>query len=234
MKDKFVKIIVGISLCFITVGVICQCLNRRIKSQVMNVALLDSLVKTDADFIMLTIGHRDCKVCQKLKFSKKMAKIRLVQEYFDITLHANNKLLGQALSVKGFPSTYVFDKNLQIRGGVSGMINRETRLRSACESSNVVFDLSVEEVDKSKLSGMLSNTFRSLLNYWEGDIEEAKTYALNSLSYGSYFFNNYLLFLIYEMENDNEKMLFYREQALQYTSSTNKIIYEDLIRQLEK
>ncbi|MDY5534522.1 MAG: hypothetical protein SPF83_12785 [Butyricimonas virosa] len=234
MKDKFVRIIVGISLCFITVGVICQCLNRRIKFQVMNVALLDSLVKTDADFIMLTIGHRDCKVCQKLKFSKKMAKIRLVQEYFDITSHTNNKLLGQALSVKGCPSTYVFDKNLQIRGVVSGMINRETRLRSACESSNVVFDLSVEEVDKSKLSGMLSNTFRSLLNYWEGDIEEAKTYALNSLSYGSYFFNNYLLFLIYKMENDNEKMLFYREQALQYTSSTNKIIYEDLIRQLEK
>lgn len=125
-------------------------------------------------------------------------------------------------------------KIYKYEGLFPGMINRETRLRSACESSNVVFDLSVEEVDKSKLSGMLSNTFRSLLNYWEGDIEEAKTYALNSLSYGSYFFNNYLLFLFNKNEMNNEKMLFYREQALQYTSSTNKIIYEDLIRQLEK
>mgnify|MGYP005951012051 FL=1 len=234
MKGKLVKIIIGTSFCFIITGIVCQSLKRQISSRIMNVTLMDSLINTDADVILLTIGHSECNACQKLRFNRKIGKVRVAQEYFDITSDINNKLLGQVLSTKGFPSTYVFNKDLQLQGIVTGMIHRETRLLTVCESPNSVFDLSIADINKSDLPGVLAYAFKALLSYWDGDIDTTEANALKSLTNGSYFFNNYLLFLVYKGKNDYEKMLFYKKQALQYTSSTDKIIYEDLLRQLEE
>lgn len=81
---------------------------------------------------------------------------------------------------------------------------------------------------------MLTYSFQALLNYWKEDYVGMKTKARTSLDKGSYFFNNYLMYLYYKNENKRDSVLWYKKRALRQSGQVNSFIYCDLIEKLKQ
>jgi hypothetical protein len=185
---------------------------------------------------LLTIGRSDCDVCDYLIGSDYYKALMFGKKYFDILASDENKLLSQALYTYSFPSVYVINSEYEILGVVCGAKNFGKVVDAVCQNNEKIYDeyFNIKNIDKNLLPKMIAYSLRSLRNYVDGDIEQMKKNAEASLSKGSYFFNNYLLYLAYKKEKNTDSMRKYKKNALKHADGINAYIYDNLIEELKK
>ena len=172
--------------------------------------------------ILLIIGAKDCILCNMLIDS--LYNCSIIQYYIDMDYCDINFLVHQTLRTSGFPTTYVLNNEYRIVGEVKGLRDFGKRFSEVMISTNN---------HQENANEMLNWSFKALLAYLEDDFENMRGNAVNSLKYGSYFFNNYLLYL-YEIRNGVEASGdYYKTAALNSLEGADFYIYENLIREID-
>jgi len=202
------------------------------KSDVPQIVKDINNLRYNHDYIFLSIGRKDCDICQKIITSDYYQKLPLGKVYIDILENNFNRLLSQAMYTYGFPTNYIINSELELLGFNIGAKDINSNIDSIYMFGIRKFNDSILDIDNTHLLDMLTFSLKSLMCYWEKDIIMAEKYALESLSKGSYFFNNYMLYLISKKNNDKLSMIVYKKNALFHTNGVNKYIYEDLINEL--
>lgn len=201
-----------------------------------NLQMLDSLLKIDGEIMMLTIGTNGCDMCDILQQDDYYRMLNVGKLFIYMEDHPKNKLLAQILHPRAVPATYVIDKEYNLKGSIMGLANFQALLDSILHLKEEVFYIKpgdFEGVSNNSVPAMLSYSLKSLLAYWNHDTKSMKHNAQQSLKRGSYFFNNYLLYIAHKEENSIDSMRFYKKSALKYsTHGANPYLYEDLIVEL--
>ncbi len=193
---------------------------------------LDSLF-TVSNLVIITISSEDCHLCNTLQNDTCYQQLKEGKLYFNIKEYPNNNLLAQALHTEGFPTSYIINSNYNVVGVVEGIKDFSARMDSALNQKWDINGVSLRGVSKEALPAMLSYSLKSLVSYWKSDMQKTKEYAKLSLNKGSYFFNNYILYLVYKEDRRKDSTRYYRNRALEHSDHVNAYIYEDLITELK-
>lgn len=184
-----------------------------------NKVVVDSLLNLCHNrIILLTINDPGCFPCQNFLLQFSFPRDKYLGVYLNTTTH---KLVWQALRTRAYPTTYIFNVNFNLLGKVEGTKNFNKRLKAVIKSS--------KKNSCDSVSLMLEYSLKGVLFYSSNDLEKAKSCFENSLAYGPYFFNNYMLYLLSE---DVEQKNFYRKCALQHDDPLDSYIYDDFIHDL--
>lgn len=196
-----------------------------------SIKTLDSLM-TENDYVLLTIAFGDCNVCELFRSSTIPDNYPLSRYYIDATHHKNNRLIFQSLYFTGFPLSYIIDQNYNIMGCIRGLAHLNERLDSIVYGQYPLQPQIITGVPKNRTYFVLSNSFKSLLSYFRKNDEDMKKYAEASLSEGSFFFNNYLMYKYYEKTNLTDSLNYYKSRILNNITDRDAIIYEDLLTEI--
>ncbi len=198
-----------------------------------NVNTLDSLFRISDDEVIITIGSRDCDICDNLMKESTYVSLPYKKVFCVVEVNENNKLISQALFNTGFPISYIIDKEYNIKSIIQGRYKFSERVSSFYISHDSVYNIEMESVDQNSIPKMLSWAFRGVIFYWQKDFSEMKNCAYKSLQCGEYFFNNYLLYLYFERHGEIDSLRRYKEKLLKFNSPVNKFVYGDLIYKIE-
>ena len=209
--------------------------NHRVnKCENFGLHTIDSLFTAHNSVCILTLGYDDCQICNELLNRDFYKDLNEPKCYLDVTRSSTNNLLSQALYAKGFPTTYVINDQYEILGAIRGIRDFQMLLDSILYFQQPVCDVSIHGIDKEQTLALLTDSFQALLNYWRGNSAEMKSITLKSFEKGSYFFNNYLMYLVYKNENKTDSVLLYKNRALRESTHVNSFIYNDLIEELNR
>lgn len=204
-------------------------------SPVSNVFNKNMLIRmlNDKQFLVLTIGITDCKLCKETKLIFIPDSFKVSRTYYDIKFHKNNLLLSQAFNTRGFPTSYVVDKNKNIIGIIEGNLNFSDQLNEIINYNQKMYSVKIQgNVDSTKTLPVLNNSFKALLASLDNDKNRMYQYALKSKQYGRYFFNNFMLYSYFKSVGRIDSMCYYKKQALKYNYGINRMIYKSLIDSL--
>ena len=197
------------------------------------VDLLSDLQQISEDTVLLTIGYGDCHLCQELVESEYYGGLDYPKKYMDITLNDTNRIVGQALYAKSFPTTYIIAPNLEVLGNIEGTYSFPYKSEGILSYHHPCSDIEIHGVGQDSVLSLMSCSLRALASLWDNRLEDMRTYALHSLEKGSYFFNNYLLYHYYRIHFQRDSAFFYRRKALRHNHHVNTYIYENLIDSLQ-
>lgn len=189
----------------------------------------------DSGIIVLTIYQSDCDICYTLLEDSIYTTNRIPKINLDVTENGtNNKRIAQALWNYGFPTSYFIDSNYNIIGITQGIDEFAKYTDSICNFNVRYHDNEIVHfgIQHDSVLSLLSNSLKSLYAYSHGQMQKAKEYALLSLRSGTYFFNNYILYNIYESESQKDSAQYYKRAALKHNSSVDQYMYHDLIDDL--
>lgn len=201
-------------------------------STVFSKPTLDSLLGYH-NYVILTIGSTECDMCKILKPRLIADSLHTSHYSIEVEKHKDNQLIAQALRVRGFPTSYVIDQNYNVLGVIRGLAHFEERLSDIINQHDAVYVDTIPNVDVQNTLPMLSHAFKSLLAYHNSDKQEMYAQAHSSLSRGSYFFNNYLLYSYHSNLNNQDSAGYYRNKALTYAQDVDVKIYESLIEEFD-
>lgn len=220
-------------LIFLALGVKCW-RNQKLNEYVnITVQAIDSLFVNQNGIGLVTLGYGDCQICDELLDRDFYKDLNEPKCYLDITRSLNNRFLSQALYAKGFPTTYVINDQYEILGAIRGVNDFQNQLDSILCFQQPVCDIVIHNIVKDSTLIMLTDSFQALLCYWKRDFTGMKVKTIESLEKGSYFFNNYLMYLVYKEENKTDSVALYRAKALRHGAHVNSFIYSDLIDELK-
>lgn len=191
-----------------------------------------SVVEIDTCLVLLTVHRSDCSACGLLFEDSVYINYKLRKINVDMVENNDSKLLAQVLWNSAFPSAYFINSDYEIIGITQGPIEFEEHADSICKFKTRFHDLHMIRAEKDSVLSMLSYSLKALREYSKQNIAQAKKDARLSLRKGSYFFNNYLLYKIYEGENKTDSMNYYRRGALEHNRHINIHLYDNLIEEL--
>jgi len=191
-----------------------------------------SVVEIDTSLVLLTIKMQDCDACNLFFDLPYFKNYNLKKINIDIMENYNNRILSQALWTKAFPTTYFINSEYEILGITEGPIEFESHADSICNFNTGFENIEMDNIKKDSVLFVLSHSLKALRNYSDNNMLDAKKNVLLSISKGSYFFNNYLLYRIYEIENQKDSMAYYKRNALKHSHHVNHYIYDTLIEEL--
>jgi hypothetical protein len=196
--------------------------------------LMDSLIKTNK-FVMITIGTAGCDLCSDINKIVIHDSSKVTKVFLNIEHHKNNLLLAQSLFNKGYPTSYIIDKNYNLIGIIDGLERFNEQLDSIIRyKQNPINFHSIDgDVEDKNIIPTLNFTFKASINYFENDFENLNKNVRISFKYGSFFFNNYLLYEYFTHKNNADSAKYYKYKALKYNRHINTHIYKDLIDKLK-
>jgi hypothetical protein len=238
IKNSKKTVLVG--LCCVIVGILMSIgkslykyhAKEAISSSNLTEEFLHSLKQSSTDYIIFTIGHCDCSICKDISNDLVNRKLNALCYYFDVTKHAHNQLLSQALCTKYFPTTYILDNRMNLMGIVLGNRDREKKILKTCFTRTNHARIKIEDVGEEQVMQLLSYSLHALFCGIKKEVDSLEKYARKSLEKGDYFFNNYLMFRVFTKKQDQDSIRKYREKTLQYAKYGNRILYKDLIDSL--
>ena len=193
------------------------------KSNVFDKSHLDTLLSNN-DYVLLTLGAKGCSMCDIILADKSLWNYPIPHYYIDKDHHNNNLLVVQALRNSGFPTSYVIDKDFNIVGSIVGMKDIIKRLDDIVHSKTPRQDTGME---------MFNHSFRALLSYVDGDINDAYDHARMSTGKGDYFFNNYIAYKYQNEKGAMDSVAYYKDAAIGSLENADVFIYESLIREID-
>ena len=193
--------------------------SSKVESNMFDYSEIKNLLSNN-EHILLIVGIDSCELCNILM--PKLSNYPMPKYYIAKNYCNKNSLVAQALRTSGFPTTYVLDKEYRIAGEIIGLRDFEQRLNDVMVSINN---------QNEKTNDMIIWSFKALLAYFAEDYESMYVNAINSLKYGNYFFNNYLLYL-YEIQNGSNDTIKYKTAALNSLEDVDYYIYEELIHEI--
>lgn len=161
---------------------------NQMNTSVFSSSILDSLC-THGKFILLTITTKECDMCKLIDNDPALKKYPLLPIFFEREANSNNMLLSQALPTYKFPTSYLLDEKQNIIGYFSGAANIEENIGLLLLQKNELL---------SDTLSMLTNSLKSLQAYLDNEIDVMYHYVQESMSFESYFFNNYILYTYYQ------------------------------------
>lgn len=201
-------------------------------TEVFSVHTFDSLMASN-EYVLLTLAFGDCSVCDTFLSTKIPEQFPVARYYIDATHDNNNMLVLQSLYFTGFPLSYVIDQNRNIIGSIKGLVCLRERLDSIVYGQHQIQPETIPGVPKEKTFTMLSNSFKGLLSYMGNNHEEMKKQAKASLSEGSFFFNNYLMYKYYDNVNCVDSVNHYKKKILKNITTLEAFVYENLLTELD-
>lgn len=193
---------------------------------------LDSLL-VEYENVMLTIGYNECSLCDVLRLKKIPENYSLGRYYIDATYDDKNMLVLQSLYYRGFPLSYIIDRNYNILGILKGLIHFEEHLDSVISKRSALIPDTIPGIPYGKTLSVLSNSFKGLLAYMDNDNEAMASYARTSLLEGSFIFNNYLMYKHYKSQGAIDSVQYFSKQILKDVRGSDEIIYETLLNEVE-
>ncbi len=166
-------------------------------TEIFCVNKLDSLLKNN-DYVLLTIAFGDCSVCNIFQSNIIPDNYPVARYYIDATYHKKNMLVLQSLYFTGFPLSYIIDQDYNAIGCIQGLARLNERMDSIIYRQYKLQPHLIPNISKDKTYFALSNSFKSLLSHFRANDKDMKKFAEKSLSAGSFFFNNYLMYKYYE------------------------------------
>ena len=240
---KSIKFLLNVIWCFVLIVIIILFISnhstKRIPEHmftksakdinVINNKILDSLLFTNK-YALLIIGINDCDLCQTPKMIQIPDSFHVTKYYFDIKFHKNNLIFSQALYTKGFPTSYIIDKNYNVLGIINGSTNYLNKIDSIIIHNHKLCPLQIDgNVKSTNVITVLSYSVKTIMAYFKNDYDKVYALSLRSKTYGSYFFNNYMLYSYFKNKGNSDSILFYRKQTLKYNNHVNKYIFKSLI-----
>ena len=236
-------------LCIIIIGVlIIRQLNEDVNQQisieeepVVSVFAPKNVIECDEnltnlffhDNTVLIVGYSGCTPCELIQDKINLpSNLHIHAFYFDFVKSDKHKLIVQALRTSSFPTIYFIEGNCEIKSITKGLANYEQRLTSSLLSPGREMNEVFDGVAEDKVLGMLSASLKAVLALMDKNYEEVGKYAHESVNYGTYFFNNWLLYIYYMHEHKIELANQYKNQALRYIDGINSQVYADLIENL--
>ena len=193
-----------------------------------------NIIPIDSGLVLLTIIQKDCIPCNILLMHPYYKKYPQHKIIIDIEEKHENKLLAQSLWNVSFPIVYFITSDYNIIGITQGY-KEFVQYADSIALYNKRFSrvpIELRGIKKEKTLSTLSYSLKALNSYQSKDWKMAKLYAQQSLAQGSFIFNNYLLYKIYEHENQSDSMRFYKEKAYQLSLHESIYLYYEIIEQL--
>jgi hypothetical protein len=198
-------------------------------NNVISGKILDSLLFIN-NYALLIIGINDCDLCQKPIMIQIPDSYHVAKYYIDIKFHKNNLIFSQALYTRGFPTSYIIDKNYNILGIINGSTNYLNKIDSILIHNKKLCPLQIDgDVKGTNVITVLSYSFKAIMAYFNNDYNKVYALSLRSKTYGSFFFNNYMLYSYFKNKGHSDSILFYRKQILKYNNHVNRYIFKSLI-----
>lgn len=195
-----------------------------------------SITNIDTNVVLVTFLYQGCSPCQQLLRSQAYQDCKLQKIELDIQHDSIGKLFGQALWNTNFPTVYVITKDYDILGIMQGDQFYE-QADSILYFNKQFENIHMEEyynIQKDSILPLLSLSLKATRYYMLKDYQHAKEFARQSLEKGSFFFNNYLLYKIYQQENHHDSTQYYKTVLLCQDSDVNHYVYPNLIQELHE
>lgn len=193
------------------------------KTTVFDKGHLDTLLSNN-DYVLLTLGATGCSMCDIILSDRRLWEYPIPHYYIDKDYHNNNLLVVQALRNSGFPISYVIDKDFNIVGTIIGSKDLVEKL------DGIVSDKTRRQNAGMK---MLNHSFRALLSYFDGNLNDAYNHARLSANEGDYFFNNYMAYKYQSEGGTMDSVAYYKDMAIGSLEGADIFIYESLIREID-
>lgn len=190
----------------------------------------------DSSLVLLTLVYEGCNPCEQLLSSSVYQNCKLEKKIMNIQQDFKSRFIGQALWNTNFPTVYFITRNYDIKAITLG--NQFYAQVDSILHFNKQFEATYMErhhkIDKDSILPLLSCSLKAVHFYMKQDYKQAKQSILQSLTKGSYFFNNYLLYKIYNIEQQTDSANLYKIEALKHTHEMNQFIYANLIQELHE
>ena len=161
---------------------------------------------------------------------------KLEKKIINVQEDSISHFIGQALWNTNFPTVYFLTRDYNIQAITIGnqfyeQVDSILCFNKQFEKTNMEH---YHSINKDSILPLLSHSLKAARYYIEKDYIRAKEYILQSRAKGSYFFNNYLLYKIYQLEQKNDSAQLYKTEALTHTHKMNQFMYANLIQELHE
>ncbi|WP_294080032.1 hypothetical protein [Proteiniphilum sp. UBA5384] len=198
-----------------------------------DLGILDSIKNNTDNITLLTLIYDECDMCSLLLESEKYKNLPIEKIELDIAKNSAAKIISQALYTTGFPTSYLFNGRDQLHSILPGGKSFRTQIDSVLNDNQPIAEVKVPTVDINSTTKMFSFSLNSIYAIKERDFAKAKENLRQSLKEGSYFFNNYMLSLIYLTEERVDSTEYFQKRASWHANhGSSPYIYENLINNL--
>lgn len=200
-----------------------------------DLSFLDSIHDNSSKFTLLTMIYGDCGTCNQVLDDTIYKQLPIKKVVFNVTEDVRAKLLSQILYAYGFPINYLFSGNTDLHSTFVGVPELFNNIDSVLTSGRHFYNDSINGVSRDSTQEMISYSLKAINSLKAHDLSGLKNNAQISLRKGSYFFNNYLLYLAYKIEDENlDSMRYYHTRALRHAAhGPDPHIYDNLIQHME-
>ena len=203
------------------------------KNNIYSADTIDSLLNRNSP-VMLVVGAIGCSTCDMILLSDVPKKLNIQRYFIEKKSHPANDLLVQALYASGAPTSFVIDRDYNIIGAFYGVNELREKLEGIIARQAPVIHTVIPGVLERNMLQMLSCSLQSLNAWLSQDCERMYIKALESLDYGSYFFNNYLLYIYHTEFDSANHACYYKSQALHHIENVgDAIVYETSLKELD-
>lgn len=205
-----------------------------LKENVYSVYTIDSLLVHN-QHLMIVVGSIGCSACDLIMLSEIPDKLNIPRFFIEKKAHPVNDLVSQALYASGVPTSFLIDKDYNILGSFYGNIDLAEKLTVITVGKEKTSHHSFDGVSENDALKMLSRSLQSLNAFLAGDYQNMYRKAMESLGFGSYAFNNYMMYKYHRSESgDLDSVNYYKERALAHIEHMgDAIVYESLLRELD-
>ncbi len=191
-----------------------------IKSEILSEQIINRIKSINTSSIIV-VGISDCDMCRQLN-QKLNNDSELPFFYFNIK-YANNIDLQECFDVKGFPTSFIFNKNLEVIGKIDGMKNfkliRDSILKGNIKIVNYNNDI-------------LNSNFQALLALKGNDI--SKAFKISNLvpDASKTIFNNYISYKYYLDKRIQDSIYLYKNKIIRDAHGVNIHVYNRILNEL--
>ncbi len=191
-----------------------------IKSEILTELIINRIKNTNKSSIIV-VGISDCDMCRQL-IQKLNKDSELPFFYFNIK-YANNIDLQECFDIKGFPTSFIFNKNLEVIGKIDGMKNFKI-IRDSILNGNIKI--------VNYNNDILNSNFQALLALRDNDI--SKAFEISNLvpEASKTIFNNYISYKYYLDKKTQDSTYLYKNKIIRDARGVNIHVYNRILNEL--
>lgn len=194
--------------------------NGLISSEVFTEEVINR-IKIINENSIIVVGINDCDMCRHLiQMLNKDSEHPFF--YFNIK-YANNIDLQECFDIKGFPTSFIFNKNFEVIGKIDGMKNFKI-IRDSIINGNIKI--------VNYNNDILNSNFQALLALKDNDI--SKAFKISNLvpDASKTIFNKYISYKYYLDKRIQDSICLYKNKIIKDARGVNVHVYNRILNEL--